>query len=460
MKKVRFFSLLLICALLCSLCCAPALAEAKAPEIEAKAALLLDRDTGEILFERKADQKMYPASLTKIMTALLVFEAVDRGEFSLSDAVTATPAAFIGLDELGSTSGLEIGETLTIEQLLACMLINSANEAAGILAIAVDGTVSDFVRHMNEKATELGCENTHFANPSGLHNAEHYTTCRDLYAITRAAMEYPTFMTLCNSKRYEVPATNLHSARTLHSTNYLISNWRALGYLYSGAQGIKTGSTTEAGKCLISTAVRGDRSLFGIVLNSPNTIVREENGKFVQRVGSFIDMSALFDYGFDNFTRCTLAKKNDALAEANVALSRETNYVALQTTEDVERLLPNELTPEKLTRTVSLTEETFLAPIERGAEMGTLIFSSGDTVYAEIPLIAMNDVSASFILTVHYRITRFFSNTVVQIICLALLLFAVFLFITRHGRRRNRHHGTPQKGARGYRGKGRTRRHY
>lgn len=458
MKKVRFLPLLLILALLCSLCCVPASAETKAPEVEAKAALLLDRDTGEVLFERRADEKMYPASLTKIMTALLVLEAIDRSEFSLNDSVTATPAAFIGLDELGSSSGIEIGETLTVEQLLACMLINSANEAAGILAVAVDGTVSDFVRRMNDKAAELGCSGTHFSNPSGLHDPEHYTTCWDLYTITRAAMEYPTFMTLCNSKRYEVPATNLHGARTLHSTNYLISNWRALGYLYRGAQGIKTGSTSDAGKCLVSTAERGDRALFGVVLDSPDTIVCEENGKYVQKVGSFIDMSALFDYGFDSFTRCTLVKKGDALAEANVALSRETNYVALQSAEDVERLLPNELSPEDLTRTVSLTEETFLAPIERGMNMGTLTFSSGDTVYAEIPLIAMNDVSASFLMTVHYRIISFFSRTLVQIICLMLLLFAIFLFITRHGRRRNRHHGTPQKAGRGYRGRGRSRR--
>ena len=458
MKKVRCISLCLCILLLFSLSCVPAAAAASEPELEAKAALLLDPDTGEVLYERRASEKMYPASLTKVMTALLVLEAVNEGKFTLSTTVTAPAAAFANLDSLGSTSGLEVGETLTVEQLLACMLINSANEAASILALTVDETEAAFVQHMNDKAAELGCTGTHFVNPTGLHDADHYTTCWDLYTITAAAMAYPEFMELCNSKSYELPATNKHEAKTLHSTNYLISNWRALGYLYSGAQGVKTGSTTEAGKCLISTATRNDRSLFGVVLGSPDTVVCEENGKAVQRVGSFMDMHALFDFGFDNFSRCVLVKQEDAVAEADVALSREVNYVVVQPIRDVECLLPNDLTAENLTRTVSLSEETFLAPISAGEEMGTLTFSYGETVYAEVPLIAMNDVSASLILTIHYNIIHFFSKTPVQILCLILLLLGIFFFIVHHGRTRNRHHGTPQRPARGYRGRGRPRR--
>ena len=452
MKKNRIVSLVLSLLLLVGLLPAESLAAAKPPLLDVKAALLLDGESGETLYAYHDEEKEYPASLTKIMTALLVLEAIDRGELALTTPVTATPSAFIGLDESGSTSELEAGETLTVEQLLACMLINSANEAASILAVAVGGTVFDFVQKMNERAAELGCENTHFVNPTGLHDPEHYTTARDLYRITVAAMEFPAFTELCDSKSYEIPATEQHGKRTLHSTNLLISNWRALGYLYSGAHGIKTGNTSAAGHCLISTATRDSRSLFGVVLGA-SPVVREEKGKAVQRVGSFVSMAELFDWGFDNFTPHTLVGVDEAVAEASVELSRETNYVTVHPAEDVTRLIPNDLSPEELTRDVSFSEEVFLAPIGAGDEMGTLTIRYGDTVYAEVPLLAMNDVAASPVLTLHYKIVRFFSLTAVRLICLLLFLLLVFLFVQKQGSRRQRHHGTPVQSKKGYRGR-------
>ena len=455
MKRIRFSPLLLVVLLLVQTVL-PVSAAIKPPDIDAKAVLLLDNDTGEVIYEKNADTKQYPASLTKVMTALLVFEAIDRGELTLETPVTATASAFIGLDEAGSTASLEAGETLTVEQLLACMLINSANEAAAILAVTVGGTTMDFVRRMNERAEELGCENTHFVNPTGLHDPEHYTTAYDLRRITVAAMEFPVFNDLCDSKSYEIPETNLHAKRTLHSTNFLISNWRARGYLYSGAHGIKTGNTSAAGHCLISTAVRGSRTLFGIIFGAETAVVEDENGKAVQRVGSFVYMARLFDWGFDNFSPATLVTRNEPVAEATVDLSRDTNYVTLHTAEDVERLLPNDLTVEQVTRDVALNEDVFLAPITAGDEMGTLTLRYGDTVYAEVPLLAMNDVSASWILTAHYRIVRFFSLTAVRLVCLALFAFLTFLFLRRQGRRRHRHHGTPEQSGRGYRGRRRV----
>lgn len=136
---------------------------------------------------------------------------------------------------------------MTVEQLLNCMLIVSANEACNILGETLYGSVDAFVARMNERAAELGCEHTHFANATGLHNSQHYTTAWDLYLITREALKHDKFMEICNSKSYTVPVTNMtDKPRELHSTNFLISNWRARGYVYRDAQGIKTGSTPEA----------------------------------------------------------------------------------------------------------------------------------------------------------------------------------------------------------------------
>ena len=268
MKKRRLFSLFLSFALLLPLF---SLTSADAYEdftLDAKAGLLIEADTGEILYEKNAHQENFPASLTKVMVALLVFEAIDEGKIALTDSVTATESAFEGLSSDGSTANIVPGETMTVEQLLNCMLIVSANEACNILAEAVcgEGNISQFVQRMNERAAALGCENTHYVNTSGLHDPDHYTTAWDIYLITRALMPYEKFMEICNSKSAEIAETDHNQRHVLHSTNRLISNWRELGYLYRDAQGIKTGSTEESGYCLVSSAKRSGRRLVAVVL--------------------------------------------------------------------------------------------------------------------------------------------------------------------------------------------------
>ena len=199
MKKRRWFSLFLSFALLLPLF---SLTSADAYEdftLDAKAGLLIEADTGEILYEKNAHQENYPASLTKVMVALLVFEAIDEGKIALTDSVTATESAFEGLSSDGSTANIVPGETMTVEQLLNCMLIVSANEACNILGETLYGSVDAFVARMNERAAELGCEHTHFANATGLHNSQHYTTAWDLYLITREALKHDKFMEICIS---------------------------------------------------------------------------------------------------------------------------------------------------------------------------------------------------------------------------------------------------------------------
>ena len=209
MKKRRLFSLFLSFALLLPLFSLTSADAYEDFDLDAKAGLLIEADTGEILYEKNAHQENFPASLTKVMVALLVFEAIDEGKIALTDSVTATESAFEGLSSDGSTANIVPGETMTVEQLLNCMLIVSANETCNILGEYISGSVEAFVARMNERATELGCEHTHFANATGLHNSQHYTTAWDLYLITREAMKHDKFMEICNSKSYTVPATNM-----------------------------------------------------------------------------------------------------------------------------------------------------------------------------------------------------------------------------------------------------------
>lgn len=454
MKKRRPVSLFLSLVLLLSLFGTQSVGAYEDFTLDARAGLLIEADTGEILYEKNAHQENYPASLTKVMVALLVMEAIDDGTLALSDEITASETAFQGLSSDGSTANIKAGETLTVEQLLYCMLVVSANEACNILAEAVSGTVGSFIARMNERAQELGCEHTHFANTSGLHDAQHYTTAWDLYLITRAAMQHDTFMTICNTKSYTVPATNLtEKPRELHTTNYLISNWRAIGYVYRDAVGVKTGSTPEAGYCLISSALRGSRHLISVVLGAERVTL--EDGVTIQ-TRSFSETSRLFDWGFDNFVRRDILSTDEPICEVPVALSSETSYVVAHAAEDLTRLLPDDVTADMLERTISLTQDTVDAPVAAGQVLGTLTLSYNGTVYGETELLALTDVSASWFLTAQRDVISFFSQTWVKLALLALvlLILALVVYFTVFARRRR--YGRRRRGARsgsGYRGR-------
>ena len=426
MKKRRWFSLFLSFALLLPLFSLTSADAYEDFDLDAKAGLLIEADTGEILYEKNAHQENFPASLTKVMVALLVFEAIDEGKIALTDSVTATESAFEGLSSDGSTANIVPGETMTVEQLLNCMLIVSANEACNILGETLYGSVDAFVARMNERATELGCEHTHFANATGLHNSQHYTTA---------------------------PATNMtDKPRELHSTNFLISNWRARGYVYRDAQGIKTGSTPEAGYCLISSALRGSRHMISVVLGAERVTL--EDGVTIQ-TRSFSETSRMFDWGFDNFVLRDILSSSDLVQEVPVALSSEASYVSTHAAEDISCLLPDNVEPDMLERTVTLTNDTVDAPVSAGDVLGKLTLSYNGKVYAETDLLALNDVSASWFLTAQRRVSDFFAKPLVRILLIAvvLLIAALVVYVTMFSRRRR--YGHRRRGAAhgGYRGR-------
>lgn len=451
MKKRRFFALFLVLGLLVSLLSVPASAFEEI-DVDARAALLVEQETGEVLYEKNAHEKSYPASITKLTVALLVFEAIDAGQLSLDQPITAHESAFEGLSIYGSTAGIKVGEVLTVEQLLQCMLIVSANEACNILGETLYGSVDAFVARMNERAAELGCEHTHFANATGLHNSQHYTTAWDLYLITREALKHDKFMEICNSKSYTVPATNMtDKPRELHSTNFLISNWRARGYVYRDAQGIKTGSTEEAGHCLVSSAVRGDRQLVSVVLGAEKITLADGKSTLTK---SFSETIRLFDYGFDCFSRREVVSTDELVREVPVALSSEANYVVAHPAESITRMLPTELDLSELTRDITLPDSVD-APIAAGDELGEMTVSYNGTVYGTVKLLALSDVSASWLLVARRDVADFFSRTVVRIVLVVLLLLILaFLFLRGNGRgRRYGKRSSGRAAPAGYRGR-------
>lgn len=455
MKAKRFLSVFLLFIQLVSLTATPfAAAEEPTlpedPDIQAKAALLMDANTGAIVYAKNEHQELYPASLTKIMTALLVVEAIDKGQLSLDQEVTAS-STIESLDTDGSTANIKPGEIMTVEQLLYCMLVVSANEACVILAEAVAGSVDAFVDQMNEKAQALGCENTHFVNPTGLHDSQHYTSAWDLYLITKEALTHEDFVRISDTGDITLPATNLHEARALHSTNYLISVWRSRGYVNKNAHGIKTGSTSAAGHCLVSSAAKGSLSFISVVLGCDRLTL--EDGEI--RTMSFYETNRLFQWGFDNFSYKAILTADEYPKEVAVSLSK-IDHVTVHPARDVEILMPNGLEPEDLERTITLNSDPVEAPITTGDKLGTIQLSYQGTVYATEDLLALNDVEASRLLTFWRDVKLFFAKPAVKlaVIVLAVLLVLVLLWKLIFGRRRYRYGRRVGVGRRGsYRGR-------
>lgn len=446
MKTVRFFSFFLICSLLLSLFTLPVSAENFS--VDAKAALLLEESTGEILYAKNIHKELYPASLTKVMVALLVMEKIDAGKMKLTDTVTASAEA---IKENGSTTVLFEGEEMTVKDLLYCMLVASANQAASILAEAVDGSIEAFVKHMNKRASQLGCKNTHFVNPIGLHDPDHYSTAWDLWLITKEARRHDLFLEICNTAVYEVPATNLSEGRRIHTTNSLLSNWKWVGYLYKNADGIKTGSTDEAGQCLIASAKSGSRKLISVVLGAER--LTKPDGK--TDVKSFSETIRMFEWGFHNFRRKTLLSTEEAICEVPVALSKETNYVIAHPAKDLEATVPLDLDPATLKREIKLDAESANAPLAAGDKLGTVSLTDGEITYGTADLVALNAVSASRFLRLQYLLKVFFSHKAVKLILILLLIGIAILFAVAFSPRNRRRGKRSPVRRRGYRGRGR-----
>ena len=457
MKKYTFLSLFLALLLVLPLTAPVALAAEggsgsailDAMEVNAAAAVLVDPDTGEVLYEKNPHEQRYPASITKVMTCLLTLEAVDRGELTLEQTVTASQALHTGIGDNASTADIKAGEQIRVIDLLYAALIPSANEACNVLAEAVSGDVVTFVALMNQRAAELGMEDTHFANTHGYHDPNHYTSAWDIYLMCKEAMQYETFRTIVGSVGYTMPATNLHEEpREVHATNALISNWRVRGYLYQYATGIKTGSTPEAGYCLAASATKEDRNLISVVLGCEREPGTSGSDGFIY----FDETIRLFDWGFNNFSRQVMLDETKRdIPEVAVTLGKDTNYVTLEPQGEIEALLPKDVGPENFTYSFTRNAESVEAPVEKGQQLGAITVSFNGKEYGTLPLVASIAVERDEWLYRFDRLEKFFGQLWVRIL-LVVIAVAVAVLLVRHflfGGRRRRYGRAYSGGGRG-----------
>ena len=272
-------------------------------DIDAEGALLINMDTEDILYSKNIDSKLYPASLTKLMTALVLYENSTDLD---NETITVSEYAIKSLDGTdSSTGGLMVGEVLTVRQMLYVLLLHSANDGANAIAEHVAGDIDSFVSLMNAKAQELGMVGTHYENAHGLHDSNHYTTVRDMYILSKAFLSVDVLKEVGYSTTYTMEATNKNSKRKFTSTNLLLLNngqkctaekYKNQTYYYKYAKGLKTGYTDNAGRCLVSTASKNGYNYMCIVMNCP---VYDQNGRKIRI--EFGDTKALYEWAFNEF---------------------------------------------------------------------------------------------------------------------------------------------------------------
>ena len=454
MKKYssRIISLLLLCPLLLSLFTLSAGAQEEDLNLFCTHAILMDANYGEVLYEESAYEKAYPASLTKVLTALLVVEAIEEGTLTAQQMITAGDTVNQGMVSGASTANIKVGETLSVEELLYCLLLPSANEAANVLAVAVDGSIEAFVEHMNRRAGELGCQGTHFTNPNGLHDDDHYTTAYDLALMMTKALEYDLFRTIIGTTVHTVPPTNeTPEERVIYNTNGLVSNWYYSGYVYDKCIGGKTGTTDQAGRCLVAAAEDGDTLLVSVILGSGPM---EQEGYDKPRQGQLVESTRLLQWGFSNFHRVTITKGDDPVAKVAVTLSRQADEVNLKPQGSITRTLPIDMDLDLIETRITIPYESVEAPVEEGQVLGTMTLSYEGEVYGTLDLVAVTSVERSDLLYKKQQFINFFQHTWVKLILVVigvlvvLVLLKLFVFRKRRryragvgGRRRGNYRG-------------------
>lgn len=421
MKKFKILPILLALLMFAALLPVSALADDE-PAITAKAAMLVNAETGDVYFSKNADDVVYPASTTKIMTALLVVEAIERGDLSLSDEITAGDDCQYNMDESSSHANPAIvpGETMTVEDLLYCAMLVSANEACNILAKEVSGSVDSFVDAMNARAQELGCTNTHFVNCNGLEDPDHYTTARDFSLIAREAMQHSKLVEICSELSHTVPETNKADARSLVNTNSLLNP--NSDYYFEYAYGIKTGFFKNAGYCLVSAASHNDMDVICVMLGS------EESGD------QFGDTLKVFDWFYSAYSNREILSSTATLLTLDVELGTA-DSTGVRADSSVSVILPREEdTSGRVTYQVTLYDhkegEPLQAPVNAGQVLGEVTALLDGEVCGTSYLVATTTVEMSRVEYLRSQVHDLFQTPAVRrILTILIILLAIYILL-------------------------------
>ncbi len=422
----RILSIIIMMVLL--VCCIPAASAIEdAPEVQAENVVLISLNTGAVIYEKNADEQIYPASTTKLMTMAVAIDMITDLQSTLTFDKKASYADLV----IGSSNmGLKDGEVITLEDILYGIAISSANEGTNALAIHLCGSISTFVEKMNEKAAEWGMKDTHFVNTHGLTDENHYTTARDMATLSKKVFADERLLPYLSAGSYRLPATNMNEERTLISTNQLIRLNSGNYYKYAVAG--KTGSTTAAGYNLISTAKYKGMEYLCVMMNAdyeikPNPV--------------FEDSISMFKWAYSNFGIQTLLTETTSVCEIGVELCAKSDYVMLIPEQAVEAVVADDVDITSFERVIQ-TEEVAYAPIAVGDVLGTVTLKKDGVEYGTVNLVASTALERSNILYYLHLIRQFFSNTIVRIVTavvvLLIIVYIIYMIWQNNNRRRRR----------------------
>ncbi len=385
-------------------------------DITAKAGMLVSMDTGEILYENNIDKKVYPASITKIMTVVLMLESP---KFEPEKRVAMTKEALdLVLGTGSSVSLMTEGQEITQHDLVYMVLMASFGDWAYSAAQYYGESVENFVSMMNSRAEELGLTGTHYENPVGLHSEENYTTVRDIYTLTKYALQNEIFAEACSQARYTIEPNETFEGRTLSTTNFLQD--KNTNYFYQYAKGVKTGYTDEAGRCLVSTASFNGYTYMCILTGCPPRGAKRYE---------FTESADLYRWAFKNFSFKEVANSSEPVCEMPVELSLDTDFVPLYFKQPFVTVLPNEADDSTIVIKTHLNSESTEAPIKKGQVLGTAEVIYAERVIGTVELVAGADVKSSGILVVIKHIKNFFSSVYMKIFYLLIVIIIVIFII-------------------------------
>lgn len=375
----------------------------------------LDDDSHPVVAEKNADKRKYPASLTKIVTTMVTLNKAQN----LSQTTTVSKSAIEALYGTGAqVAGLKIGQTITIEELLYLTMVHSACDACQVLAEFVSGSVPAFVEEMNNWVKSLGCKDTNFVNPDGLHDPNHYTTPSDMAKITLAAMKNEIFNKISSTQQYKFGKLNF-----IH-TNYMLDKFHVT-YYYPYAQGIKTGSTEQAGYCVITKASKGGYNYLAIVMDSPIEVLDGIKTKC-----SFIDAKSLFNWAFDSLKYTTVVRKNDIAYELPVNNGKDADTVQLVVKDDVTTLVPSTLDPSNVIIEPVDPPESLDAPVTKDDFVCKANVIFGEKTIVTVDLVAAKTVELSTFLKILNALKKFFTNKIVLAVLGVIVLLAILYIVT------------------------------
>ena len=387
-------------------------------ELNSEHVVFASLDTGEVMYEKASEERAYPASLTKVMTAIVVLENCS----DVDQLLTVPKSAITSLSGTGTTmGGLKTGEEISVRHLLEMLLISSAADAATTLAQHYGGgDIDKFVSMMNAKAKELKMDNTNFMNPHGLHDDNHYSTASDLYKMAVYAYQMPIMMEICEQYIVKIPATNLSDERTMVTTNHMINPTSVCYYKY--ARGIKTGFTTPAGRCLISTASKDGYNYVCVLMGAENT----------ERIADrkeFADAENLFKWAFENFEHRKVVDKDTLISEIPLKFSWEADFLQLYPEKNVYAIVPKGIQDDSLTYDAVFGGDYINAPVKSGEVSGyARIICAGKEV-GTVNLIAKDDVSLNPLMFFKQIVDDLFSTLLFKILLCAIGVMIVVLII-------------------------------